>query len=255
MLNKAALKRVCTFSRTKPEPMSAVSLLMVEDDANVAGTLAQRLRDQGFTVTHAASVAAARQSLLAGTFDLALLDVGLPDGDGFEVARALREHSPATALVFLTARSEPQERIAGLDLGADDYIAKPFVFRELLLRLQNCLRRAQALRQSLPEAGQPVRIGRAEVDFARFLATVDGQAHSLTHKECTVLRLLLERSGTAVSRDDILDRAWSEDEFPTSRTVDNFIMRLRRLIEIDPVNPRTIRSIRGVGYLLEANHD
>ena len=188
MLNKAALKRVCTFSRTKPEPMSAVSLLMVEDDANVAGTLAQRLRDQGFTVTHAASVAAARQSLLAGTFDLALLDVGLPDGDGFEVARALREHSPATALVFLTARSEPQERIAGLELGADDYIAKPFVFRELLLRLQNCLRRAQALRQSLPEAGQPVRIGRAEVDFARFLATVDGQAHSLTHKECTVLR-------------------------------------------------------------------
>ena len=235
--------------------MEAVKLLMVEDDANVADTLAQRLRGQGYEVTHAASVASARQALQAGRFDLALLDVGLPDGDGFEVARELHAHSPATALVFLTARSEPQQRIAGLELGADDYIAKPFVFRELLLRLQNCLRRAEALRLSLPDAGSTVRIGKAEVDFGRFLATVDGQPQTLTHKECAVLRLLLERSGTAVSRDEILDRAWSEDEFPTSRTVDNFIMRLRRLIEVDPVQPRTIRSIRGVGYLLEANHD
>ena len=232
--------------------MEPVPLLMVEDDPNVARTLAQRLGSSGFAVTHAASVAAARRALAAQRFDLALLDVGLPDGSGLDVARSLREHSPATALVFLTAHGEPEQRIEGLELGADDYVTKPFVFRELLLRLQNVLGRARALRQSVAGAGASVRIGRATVDFAQFRATVDGQVQPLTHKECSVLRLLHERAGTAVTRDEILDRAWSADEFPTSRTVDNFILRLRRLIEADPANPTTLRSIRGVGYLLEA---
>jgi two-component system alkaline phosphatase synthesis response regulator PhoP len=232
-----------------------VPLLMVEDDANVAGTLADRLRSNGFAVTHAASVAAARKALASASFDIALLDVGLPDGSGFDVARALRELSPATALVFLTAYGTPEDRIHGLELGADDYVTKPFVFRELLLRLQNCLKRASYLRQPLDAARGLVRIGTADVDFGRFTARVGGELHSLTHKECAVLKLLVERSGTAVSRDEILDRAWSADEFPTSRTVDNFIMRLRRLVEKDPANPRTIRSIRGVGYLFEAADD
>ena len=232
--------------------MEPVPLLMVEDDPNVARTLAQRLGSSGFAVTHAASVAAARRALAAQRFELALLDVGLPDGSGLDVARSLREHSPATALVFLTAHGEPEQRIEGLELGADDYVTKPFVFRELLLRLQNVLGRASALRQSVAGAGASVRIGRATVDFAQFRATVDGQVQALTHKECSVLRLLHERAGTAVTRDEILDRAWSADEFPTSRTVDNFILRLRRLIEADPANPTTLRSIRGVGYLLEA---
>ena len=232
--------------------MEPVPLLMVEDDPNVARTLAQRLGSSGFAVTHAASVAAARRALAAQRFDLALLDVGLPDGSGLDVARSLREHSPATALVFLTAHGEPEQRIEGLELGADDYVTKPFVFRELLLRLQNVLGRASALRQSVAGTGASVRIGRATVDFAQFRATVDGQVQALTHKECSVLRLLHERAGTAVTRDEILDRAWSADEFPTSRTVDNFILRLRRLIEADPANPTTLRSIRGVGYLLEA---
>lgn len=232
--------------------MEPVPLLMVEDDANVAHTLAQRLGSSGFAVTHAGSVAAARRALATQRFELALLDVGLPDGSGLDVARSLREHSPATALVFLTAHGEPEQRIEGLELGADDYVTKPFVFRELLLRLQNVLGRASALRQSVAGAATNVRIGRATVDFAQFRATVDGQVQSLTHKECSVLRLLHERAGTAVTRDEILDRAWSADEFPTSRTVDNFILRLRRLIEADPANPTTLRSIRGVGYLLEA---
>jgi two-component system alkaline phosphatase synthesis response regulator PhoP len=99
-----------------------------------------------------------------------------------------------------------------------------------------------------------VHIGRARVDFERFIATVDGETQSLTHKECAVLRLLAERAGKAVSRDEILDRAWSADEYPTSRTVDNFIVRLRKLVEIDAADPRVIRSIRGVGYLLTEMH-
>jgi two-component system, OmpR family, alkaline phosphatase synthesis response regulator PhoP len=233
--------------------MADVPLLMVEDDANVAGTLADRLRGSGFAVTHAMSVAAARAAIAHGSFDIALLDVGLPDGNGFDVARDLRQRSPATALVFLTAYGTPENRIHGLELGADDYVTKPFVFRELLLRVQNALKRANYLKAGAAEIRGSVPIGRAAVDFGAFTATVDGIVHPLTHKECAVLKLLYERSGTAVSRDEILDRAWSADEFPTSRTVDNFILRLRRLVEQDPANPRTIRSIRGVGYLFEAN--
>ena len=232
--------------------MADVPLLMVEDDANVAGTLGERLRANGFVVTHAPTVADALDVLQRGHFDIALLDVGLPDGNGFDIARRLRETSPATSLVFLTAYGTPEDRIHGLELGADDYVTKPFVFRELLLRLQNALKRASYLKVDTPQ-GARLRIGRADVDFGRFTATVDGTVHSLTHKECAVLKLLHERAGQAVSRDEILDRAWSPDEFPSSRTVDNFILRLRRLVEQDPANPRTIRSIRGVGYLFEAS--
>jgi len=229
-------------------------LLLVEDERNVAETLVERLQAAGYLVTRADSVASARRALGEAQFDLTLLDVGLPDGNGFELARVVRTCSPATAIIFLTAHAAAEDRIRGLELGADDYIGKPFHFRELLLRIQNCLKRAQDLAQVPGEMRGQVRIGRALVDFERFLATVDGQSQSLTHKESAVLRLLAERAGKAVSRDEILDRAWSSDEFPTSRTVDNFIVRLRRLIEVDAADPRVIRSIRGVGYLLTEIH-
>lgn len=232
--------------------MTDARLLLVEDDANVASTLKSRLAASGFAVTHACSVAAARAALPTANFQLAILDVGLPDGNGFEVARHLREASPQTALLFLTAWGSPEDRIRGLEMGADDYITKPFVFRELLLRLQNVLKRAHDLQAHDGALAGPVAIGAAEVDFARFTAVRNGELSRLTHKECAVLKLLVERAGEAVTRDEILDRAWSPDEFPTQRTVDNFIVRLRKLVERDPTHPETIRSIRGVGYQLEA---
>jgi DNA-binding response OmpR family regulator len=230
--------------------MTNARLLMVEDEPNLAETLSERLRSAGFQVVRADSVASARRALGEAPFQLALLDVGLPDGSGFELARTLRERSPATAIIFLTAHASAEDRVRGLELGADDYVGKPFNFRELLLRIQNCLKRAQDLAQVPGEMRGQVRIGRALVDFERFSATVDGENRALTHKECSVLRLLAERVGRAVSRDEILDRAWSADEFPTSRTVDNFIVRLRKLVEVNAADPRVIRSIRGVGYLL-----
>ena len=229
-------------------------LLMVEDENNVAETLADRLRRAGYEVVRAESALAARRAIAEGGFQLALLDVGLPDGNGFELARLLRDRAPAVAIIFMTAHASPEDRVRGLEIGADDYVGKPFHFRELLLRIQNCLKRAQDLAQVPGEMRGQVRIGRALVDFERFCATVDGENRSLTHKECSVLRLLAERVGKAVSRDEILDRAWSADEFPTSRTVDNFIVRLRKLVEVDPADPRVIRSIRGVGYLLTELH-
>jgi two-component system alkaline phosphatase synthesis response regulator PhoP len=229
---------------------TSARLLLLEDERNVAETLSERLQSAGFTVTRAESLASARRVIGESSFQLAILDVGLPDGSGFDLARQLRARAPATAILFLTAHSNAEDRIRGLELGADDYVAKPFNFRELLLRIQNCLKRAQDLARVPGEMRGQVRIGRALVDFERFIATVDGETQSLTHKECAVLRLLAERAGKAVSRDEILDRAWSEEEFPTSRTVDNFIVRLRKLVEVDAADPRVIRSIRGVGYLL-----
>lgn len=231
--------------------MSAVTLLLVEDDPNVAGTLASRLTSEGFTVTHAASVQAARDALAQQRFAAAVLDVGLPDGNGFDVATHLREVSPQTAMLFLTAYGTPEDRIRGLELGADDYMTKPFAFRELRLRIQNMLKRAGDIARRSGTGSGPVRIGIASVDFDRFTAESNGTLHRLTHKECAVLKLLLDQAGRAVSRDDILSHAWAPDEFPTERTVDNFILRLRKLVERDPTNPITIRSIRGVGYQLE----
>jgi DNA-binding response OmpR family regulator len=229
---------------------TSTHLLLLEDERNVAETLIERLKSAGFAVTRADSLASARRAIGETNFQLALLDVGLPDGSGFDLARQLRARTPATAIVFLTAHANAEDRIRGLELGADDYVAKPFHFRELLLRIQNCLKRAQDLVHVPGAMRGQVHIGRALVDFERFVATVDGETQTLTHKECAVLRLLAERIGKAVSRDEILDRAWSADEFPTSRTVDNFIVRLRKLVEVDAADPRVIRSIRGVGYLL-----
>jgi DNA-binding response OmpR family regulator len=183
------------------------------------------------------------------SFAAAVLDVGLPDGNGFDVAKHLRDVSPGTAMLFLTAYGTPEDRIHGLELGADDYMTKPFAFRELLLRIRNMLKRAGDIAERGTTSG-PVRIGIATVDFDRFTAESGGAVHRLTHKECAVLKLLVDQAGKAVSRDEILGRAWAPDEFPTERTVDNFILRLRRLVERDPAHPSTILSVRGVGYQL-----
>jgi two-component system alkaline phosphatase synthesis response regulator PhoP len=225
-------------------------ILVVEDERNVAETLAERLATAGYAVDRAESVARALELVQQHAPDLVLLDVGLPDGNGFELARELRARAPGAAIIFLTAQANPEDRVRGLELGADDYVSKPFNFRELLLRVQNCLKRAQSLAQQAGAMHGPVTIGRARVDFERFAAEVEGRWQPLTHKECAVLRLLASKVGKAVSRDEILDVAWSPDEFPTSRTVDNFIVRLRKLVETDAAEPRLIRSIRGVGYLL-----
>ena len=241
-------------SRPTGETRGGARLLVVEDERNVGETLVERLRNAGYQVMRADSAVSARRAFGENYFQLVLMDVGLPDGNGFDLARELRARAPGSAIIFLTAHAGADDRIRGLELGADDYVGKPFHFRELLLRIQNALKRAQDLAEVPGEIRGQVRIGRAAVDFERFSADVDGEHIALTHKECAVLRLLAERAGKAVSRDEILDRAWSADEFPTSRTVDNFIVRLRKLVEIDAADPRVIRSIRGVGYLLTEVH-
>lgn len=228
----------------------ASRILFVEDEKNVGTTLVERLEREGFRVQWATSVREAKAEIGAKTFDLALLDVGLPDGSGFEVGEYLRQKQPATAAVFLTAFGAPEDRIRGLELGAEDYVVKPFHLKELILRIKNALKRAHYATGTQEGKESTAVAGQAKIYFHRFEVEMGGQLHPLTHKEAAVLRLLVERRGHVVSRDEILNHAWSEDEFPTPRTVDNFIVRLRRLVESHPENPTVIKSIRGIGYQL-----
>jgi two-component system alkaline phosphatase synthesis response regulator PhoP len=223
-------------------------ILLLEDELNVGSTLNDRLILEGFTIQWVKGVQEAKGFLEKESFDLALLDVNLPDGSGFDVGKLIRDHHPRTAVVFLTAAATPDDRIHGLEIGAEDYVVKPFHFKELLLRVQNVLKRTRFV-----SAGRSpeTRIGKADVSFHEYQLISEGVRHGLSHKECTLLKLLFEKRGQVVSRDEILDLVWSEDEYPTPRTIDNFISRLRKLIEPDPDNPSVIRSVRGVGYLLE----
>ncbi len=223
-------------------------LLVVEDEANLGQTLSERLTRAGHEVVWARSVAAAREELARQRFDLALLDIGLGDGSGLSLGELIHAKCPGTAIIFLTAMGDPAHRIKGLEIGAEDYVVKPFHFQELLLRIENGLRRARFCESGLDR----VRVGRADVSFQKHEATVDGQTTRLGAREAALLKLLVERRGAVVSRDVILDEVWSRDEYPTPRTVDNFILKLRRLVERVPDEPTVIRSVRGIGYQLDA---
>jgi DNA-binding response OmpR family regulator len=225
-------------------------ILLLEDEVNVGSTLLERMKLEGFTVEWCQSVSSAVKAVDSGPFELALLDVNLPDGSGFDAAKVIRTRSPGTAIVFLTAAGTPEDRIHGLELGAEDYIVKPFHTRELLLRIRNVLKRV-AFVSDEALSGPQATIGKARVHFQEYQLEAEGKRHRLSHKECTLLKLLHDKRGQVVSRDEILDLVWSEDEYPTPRTIDNFVMRLRKLIEPDPDNPSVIRSVRGVGYLME----
>lgn len=226
-----------------------MKILVVEDEKNLGTTLVERLKQEGYSVSWAKSVEEAQLEIRSLKFDLAVLDVGLPDGTGFQVAALLKKVSPATAILFLTAFGSPEDRIRGLELGAEDYVVKPFHLRELLLRIQNSLKRAKYLVHE-DEPSEGALIGCAKIFFSRFEAQTDKSTHTLTHKECALLKLLWERRGQVVSRDEILNHVWTEDEYPSSRTIDNFVMRLRRIVENNHETPEFIRSVRGVGYQL-----
>jgi two-component system alkaline phosphatase synthesis response regulator PhoP len=228
-------------------------LLVVEDEKNVGLTLIERLRRENFDVTWATTAIEARQAIEKNSFHLALMDVGLPDGSGFDVASFLRSKQPGTAIIFLTAFGNPEDRVRGLELGAEDYVVKPFHLKELILRVQNGLKRAKYINTPLSPGEDSVKIGKATIHFSKFEAEVDGTSVSLTHKETALLKLLVEKKGKVVSRDEILAQVWGsstegDEDFPSSRTVDNFIVRLRRLVEVD--DTPIIKSVRGVGYQL-----
>lgn len=227
----------------------AERILLVEDEAHLAEVIADNLELEGYAVEVAGSGEDGLLRARAEPPALILLDVMLPGMDGFAVCEALRAEGSAVPILFLTARNENEDRVHGLELGGDDYLGKPFDLRELILRVRAILRRAQWMREP-SHVGDELMLGDARIDFKSFLLHRDGQETRLSTKEAMILRTLAERAGEVVSRADILDRVWGYDAFPTTRTIDNFIVRLRRMIEPDAGEPRYLHTIRGTGYRL-----
>jgi two-component system, OmpR family, alkaline phosphatase synthesis response regulator PhoP len=225
-------------------------VLVVEDDANLAAGVMENLRAEGYEVSLAGDGEQALTWLGAHLCALVILDVMLPGADGLTVCRTLRERGNTTPVLFLTARGDPADRVRGLETGGDDYLAKPFHLQEFLLRVRAILRRWDWYRSVSATADTAVlRFGGNEVDFRVFRARAwTGEAQELTEKEAMILKVLAEHAGQIVSREDLLERVWGYDVFPSTRTVDNFILRLRKRFEKDPANPRHFLTVWGVGY-------
>ena len=215
-------------------------LLLVEDDLSLGATLQERLSKEGYQVDWAEDKATALRQVAENPYQLILLDVGLPDGTGFEFAEQVRRQH-ATPFIFVTAMADAEYRLQGYELGAEEYIPKPFHLKELLLRV------ARVLENNQTKHG--LQLGHCTVNLDE-MRIIDrhGNSHYLSHRDSKVLALLIERAPAVVSRDDILDIAWSTEKFPSNRSVDNCIVRLRQLL--DDNNAELIRTVRGVGYQL-----
>jgi two-component system alkaline phosphatase synthesis response regulator PhoP len=229
---------------------AAPQVLVVEDDPHLAAGVAENLRAEGYQVSTAADGELALTWLAHNGCALIILDVMLPGADGLSVCRALRARGDTTPVLFLTARGDPADRVRGLEAGGDDYLAKPFHLQEFLLRVRAILRRWDWYRSaSATSATAVLRFGGNEVDFRAFRARAwNGEAQELTEKEAMILKVLAEHAGQIVSREDLLERVWGYDVFPSTRTVDNFILRLRKRFERDQANPRHFLTVWGVGY-------
>jgi DNA-binding response OmpR family regulator len=221
-------------------------ILIVEDDRAILLGLKENLAYEGHTVMEVPRGDQALDKLAAAKPDLLILDIMLPGISGFEVCRRIRKDDQRLPILMLTARSEEVDKIMGLDLGADDYLTKPFSVSELLARVRALLRRAQLPEEpALPET---LEFGDMGLDFVRYIATRGGEPVHLTAKEFALIRYLAAHEGEALRRDILLDRIWGEDAYPTNRTVDTHILSLRNKLEPDPSRPRYLLTVHGVGY-------
>jgi two-component system alkaline phosphatase synthesis response regulator PhoP len=229
---------------------AAARVLVVEDDPHLAAGVIENLRAEGYEVSTAADGEQALAWLGQAACALIVLDVMLPGIDGFTVCRTLREQGNNTPVLFLTARGDPADRVRGLESGGDDYLAKPFHLQELLLRVRAIIRRRDWYHSVSDTAATAVlAFGGNEVDFRAFRArSWNGESQELTEKEAMILKVLAEHGGEIVSREDLLERVWGYDVFPSTRTVDNFILRLRKRFERDPADPKHFLTVWGVGY-------
>lgn len=222
-------------------------LLVIEDEAPMRTALVETLKAEGYRVIGAADGPSGLELACTEPFDLVLLDVMMPGLDGFAVCRELRKRGRPMPVLMLTAKGQVDDRVEGLDSGADDYLVKPFSLRELLARVRALLRRKE--RGESP--GGEITIGGAVVDFTKRRIRRAGDCHDLSEKEIGMLRLLAAQRGETVSREKFLDVVWGYHAYPSTRTVDNFIAALRVKLEADPANPRHLLTVRGAGYRLE----
>lgn len=228
------------------ESMSRI--LVVDDELNLARGIRENLEAEGYTVDVAPDGTTGLERILQTEYGLVILDVMLPGMNGFTVCEKARAAGRDTPVLFLTARGASDDRIRGLEAGGDDYLPKPFQLRELLLRVSAILRRRT--RYDAMTALEPViRFGENEFDFRNFRGrSWNGAEQFLTQKEAMILKVLVERENEVVWRDEILEKVWGDDPLPSTRTIDNFIVRLRKRFEPDPEQPRFFHTVRGVGY-------
>jgi DNA-binding response OmpR family regulator len=219
-------------------------VLIVEDDLGLARLLHDNLAFEGFDVQCAGDGRRALECAQATPFDLVLLDLMLPDSpDGFEVCRTLAQRAERTPIIILTARAQKDDKVRGLELGADDYVTKPFALEELLARVHAVLRRSVLVRAR-------IALGETIIDFQLLRATKRDVEIGLTAREFELLRYLADRPGKVVLRDELLRAVWGYASAPVTRCVDSLVLRLRRKLEDDPHHPRFIRTVHGDGYCL-----
>ncbi len=222
--------------------MRTQRILVVEDEESLAMVLGDALENEGYETEVVGDGRTALDRALTGRFDLVLLDLMLPRMDGYEVCRRIRAADSNTQVLMLTARGREEDRIKGLDLGADDYVVKPFSLRELLARVRARLRAGD------PTTSQSVCVGDAEVDFDAMVVRRNGTATDLTRLEAGVLRLLLANPSKVLSRKQFLDEVWGYDNYPTTRTVDMHVARVREKLGEDGEQQQLIHTVHGVGY-------
>jgi DNA-binding response OmpR family regulator len=220
-------------------------ILVVEDEPDMRTGLKDNLEFEGYDVNFAEDGETGLNNILQGNYDLVLLDVMLPKMSGFDVCKTVRKKGNNVPIILLTAKGEEIDKVLGLELGADDYVTKPFGLRELLARIKAVLRRGEEKAKS---KNSFVTIGRIEVNFSTYNALENGLAVQMSHKEFEILHFLWNNKNSTVSRDDLLNNVWGYDESPTTRTVDNFILKLRQKIEKDPDHPKRILTVHGIGY-------
>ena len=220
-------------------------VLIVEDEPNMLKGLKDNLEFEGYEVDGSDNGEDGLNKILGDNFDLIILDVMMPKMSGFDVCKKAREKRIKTPIILLTAKGEEVDKVLGLELGADDYVTKPFSLRELLARVKAILRRSD----KIDTTSEVINIGKLEIHFATYNAFEDGQQVQMSHKEFELLKFLWEHKNQNVSRDILLKEVWQQ-EATTTRTIDNFIVRLRQKIENDPNNPRFILTVHGIGYKL-----
>jgi two-component system alkaline phosphatase synthesis response regulator PhoP len=226
------------------------SILLIEDEHELCNVLTLRLNKEGYVVDTAGDGVTGYKKALNDPFDLILLDIALPQRNGFEVCRDLRQAGLATPIVMLTARTQSVDKVAGLKLGADDYVTKPFSASELLARIEAVLRRAP-----LNTTQTVYEFGGLRVDVRRTEVTLNGQLVRLTAREFQLLRYLVERPRTTVSRTELLRAVWGFDADSFTRTVDVHVSGLRKKLEKDPVSPQMIVTVPGFGYRFDGRRE
>ncbi|MBL4716064.1 MAG: response regulator transcription factor [Bacteroidia bacterium] len=226
----------------------AARLLLVEDEEHLQEVIKLNLEMEGYSIKLADNGKSALDIYKQERFDLLILDVMLPKIDGFEVCEQIRLYDTEIPILFLTAKNTSEDRINGLKKGADDYLTKPFNLEELILRVRNLLKRGPSVNKTT-KISHEYRFGDNFINFNSYeIAGVNNKKQHLSKKEVGLLKLLIEKENEVVSRDEILQKVWGYDVYPSTRTIDNYILNFRKYFEANPRSPRHFHSIRGVGY-------